>query len=93
MTLPLVARLAGRFDHFPCTGKSILGLRCTTYSIFLIQLGDIRMDARGRVFYPELESLRGVAALSVVMLHIIIFMMFKVPGGFDGATYYLAEVG
>ena len=51
------------------------------------------MGARGRVFYPELEFLRGVAALSVVMLHIIIFMMFKVPGGFDGATYYLAEVG
>jgi len=51
------------------------------------------MGARKRVFYPGLESPRGLAALSVVMLHIIIFMMFKVPGGLDGATYYLAEVG
>jgi peptidoglycan/LPS O-acetylase OafA/YrhL len=51
------------------------------------------MDAPERKFYPELESLRGLAALSVVMLHIIIFLMFKVPGGFDGAKYYLAEVG
>jgi peptidoglycan/LPS O-acetylase OafA/YrhL len=31
---------------------------------------------RSRVFYPELESLRGAAAFSVMMLHIILIGMF-----------------
>jgi hypothetical protein len=28
-----------------------------------------KMLGKGRAFYPELESLRGVAALAVVLLH------------------------
>jgi peptidoglycan/LPS O-acetylase OafA/YrhL len=44
-----------------------------------------------RTFFPELESLRGLAAISVVILHIVIFLMFLSPDG--NAPRTIQQVG
>jgi peptidoglycan/LPS O-acetylase OafA/YrhL len=46
---------------------------------------------RARTYFPELESLRGLAAMSVVMLHVIIFIMFLSPDG--NAARTITQIG
>src|SRR5262249_39969383 len=54
-----------RISYRGCLCRSATNVRCRLYRV------NAMASPTGRIFYPELESLRGLAALSVVLFHIV----------------------